>query len=68
MMAFYEQVNGVAMGSPVSPVIVDIFMESFDIMASEASPYKPTLYKRYVDYTFLVWSHGTDALNIFVEL
>lgn len=38
---FCEQVDGVAMGSPFSLVIVDFFMESFEKMALEAVPFKP---------------------------
>ena len=27
---FYEQTNGAAMGSPLSPILANIFMEDFD--------------------------------------
>ena len=30
---YYEQVQGVAMGSPISPLIVNLFMEEFEVKA-----------------------------------
>lgn len=64
----FEQTVRVAMDSPLSPGIADIFMESFEKMALEMAPYEPTLYKRYVDYMLLVWPHGRAALDDFVTL
>ncbi|CAK1595730.1 unnamed protein product [Parnassius mnemosyne] len=43
---FYMQVDGVAMGSPVSPVVVDIFMEDFEEKALLTAPVNPRFYKR----------------------
>lgn len=37
----YEQVDGVAMGSPHSPVIANLYMEHFEEMASNPSPSNP---------------------------
>ena len=48
-MKFYKQLKGAAMGSPVSPIIANIYMEYFE---SLAIPSSPTLIKwlfRYVD-------------------
>ena len=49
---FYEQVEGVTMGSPLSPIIANLYMESFDF------PLKPKRWKHYVDDTYVVWPHG----------
>jgi hypothetical protein len=38
---FYEQVDGVAMGPPLSPVIAIFFMEDFEEEALNRSDYKP---------------------------
>jgi hypothetical protein len=38
---FYEQTDGVAMGSPLSPVIVNFFMEDFENKAIEQAAHKP---------------------------
>ena len=41
--AFYEQVEGAVMGSPLSPVLANIFMEDFETRALETSPWKPNV-------------------------
>ena len=51
----FEQLEGAAMGSPLSPIIANLFMESLEERAIESSPQKPL---RYVDDTFVVWPHG----------
>ena len=35
---YYEQVQGAAMGSPISPLIANIFMEEFEVKALSTSP------------------------------
>ena len=39
---FYEQKEGAAMGSPVSAVVANMYMEFFEELALETSPVKPT--------------------------
>jgi hypothetical protein len=46
---FYEQTDGVAMGSPPSPVIANYFMEYFEKIALEAVTHKSLCWFRYVD-------------------
>lgn len=38
--SFYEQVEGAAMGSPLSPTVANIFMEDLETRALEASAWK----------------------------
>jgi hypothetical protein len=38
---YYEQTDGVAMGSPLSPVIANFFMEDFEKKAIELATHKP---------------------------
>ena len=64
---FYEQIEGVAMGSPLSPIVANLYMERFERQAIESFPLKPKRWKRYIDDTDVVWPHGTDNLEKFLE-
>ncbi|XP_047543370.1 uncharacterized protein LOC125075702, partial [Vanessa atalanta] len=48
---FYVQVDGVAMGSPVSPVVADLFMEDLEERALRSGPITPRFYKRKPTHT-----------------
>ena len=62
---FYEQTDGAAMGSPLSPVIANLYLESLEASAILSAPLKPRVWVRYVDDTFVVWPHGLDNLSVF---
>ena len=51
---YYEQVQGIAMGSPISPFIADLFMEEFEVKALNTFPKPPSLWQRFVDDTFAI--------------
>lgn len=63
---FCKRAGGVAMGSPVLSVIADFYMEEFEKHVLDIAPSKPSLYKCYIDNSFLIWSHGRDKLIEFV--
>lgn len=64
---FYEQTDGIAMGSPLSPAIANFYMEHFEQAALETAIHKPTHFFRYVDDTFVVWPHGKETLQEFLQ-
>ena len=51
---FYEQVEGAAMGPPISPIVANIYMENFKMRAVNTSPQPPLMWKRFVDDTFVI--------------
>ena len=59
---FYVQSEGTAMGSLLSPIIANLYMEHFESVALESPQLQPKLWLRYVDDTFVIWQHGKDSL------
>ena len=42
------------MGSPISPIVQNLYMESFEARAINISQHPPLMWKRFVDDTFVV--------------
>ena len=51
---FYEQVEGAAMGSPVIPIVANLYMEYLEQKALSIAPTPPRFWCRYADDTFVI--------------
>ena len=61
----YEQAEGVAMGSPLGPLLANTFMCSIEEKLEERNEL-PSFYKRYVDDTFTIMPDLNKA-NAFLD-
>ena len=54
---FYKQHDGVAMGSPLGPTLANVFLcyHEKNWLQNSLSEFKPVIYRRYVDDTFLLF-------------
>jgi hypothetical protein len=59
----YEQKDGVAMGSPLSPLVSNVSTESFNSINHSTC----VVLMRCADNTFVIWPHGCDKLHKFLN-
>lgn len=62
---YYEQILGVAMGSLLSPIVANLYMEYFERKALYSYPLKPTSWKIFFYDTNLKWTHGKAEMERF---
>ena len=61
----YYQVDGMAMGNALGPILANIFMANLEETKIIGSPYCPTYYRRYVDDTFSLFKDRDTANKFF---
>ena len=63
---YYKQCDGFAMDSPPEPTLANVFMCHFESTWLENCPtqFKPVVYRRYVDSTFLLFSFNRTCRKI----
>jgi hypothetical protein len=64
---FCGQTDCVTMGSPISPVTSNFYVQDYEKAALESAPLKSSCWFHYVDDTFLVWEHSPDKLEDFLH-
>ena len=57
---FHQQVHVAAMGSPVSPIVANLYMEHYESIALSTAPRPPSLWFRYVNDRFVL-THEDDV-------
>ena len=63
----YRQIEDISMGSPLGPILANIFVGFQERHLFETFP-KPFIYLRYVDDTFVSFRSPNDALLFFDKL
>ena len=64
---YFKQTEGIAMGSRMAPPLAIIFMHAVESMMLSSADLQPSIYLRYIDDIFGVWTHGADSLDKFLE-
>ncbi|XP_067676268.1 uncharacterized protein [Haliotis asinina] len=65
---YYEQIHVLPMGSPLSPLLTEIYMTSFEKQALSTSTIKPTCWYRKVDDTFVILRQYQDPATLLQHL
>ena len=63
----YSQVDGVAMGSPLAPILADLFMNKMEQKLNRFSTNRPKIWLRYVDDVFCVFEINVEKIHTFLE-
>jgi hypothetical protein len=64
---FFQQKDGMEMGNSLSSIVCELYMNHFEELALDSSPNRPSYWLRYVDDTFVIWPHGPNTLQGFLQ-
>ena len=62
---FYEQQKGAAMGSPISPIVANLYMEDLETNAIQSAQNLPSFWRRFVDDTLTIMK--TSQIESFLQ-
>ena len=63
----YLQIHGIAMGTKMAVAFSVIFMAHLETALLKHSPYKPLVWKRFIDDIFTVWTLPESDISKFLE-
>ena len=63
----FLQLMGTAMGTKMAPNYANIFMGEFEKQAIANYHLKPLVWLRFIDDVFMIWTHGQEELDKFVQ-
>jgi len=58
----FKQTDGVAMGNPLAPIIADLWMQKIEEKLNKFSTNKPTIWLRYVDDVFCLFTIPNEKI------
>ena len=61
----YRQINGVAMGNPLAPIIADLWMQKMETKLNRFSKNRPVIWLRYVDDVFCLFTTSETKIKDF---
>lgn len=64
----FLQKSGVSMGIRFAPSFADIFMAKWENDALQKYAHLPLFYGRFLDDIFLIWTHGIEKFNEFLNI
>ena len=63
----YLQKQGTAIGTKMAPPYAILYMDDFEKRFLQGCELKPWVWWRYIDDVFLIWEHGEEELNLFLQ-
>jgi hypothetical protein len=65
--SFYQQINGLAMGAPLSGLLANIYVEHIENWALDSYFLKHVFWGRYMDDVISLWNYGENELKGFLD-